>query len=97
MIATSPTFMFWDLILRYQTLIHIFIRAHRQKNFPLYMNVLEELTPLFFVLDHVNYARWVSVHIRDMKSLPQPIKEEFESRGKLGRFKNQQRLFCNSV
>ena len=81
MIDKSPTFMFWDLILRCQTFIHIFIRAHRQKNFPFYMNVLEELTPLFFALDHVNYARWVSVHIRDMKSLPQPIKEEFESRG----------------
>ena len=81
MIAKSPMLMFWDVILRYQTLIYIFIRAHRQKNFPLYMKVLEELTPLFFALDHVNYARWVSLHIRDMKFLPQLIKEEFESRG----------------
>ena len=81
MIAKSPTFMFWDLILRYQTLIHILIKAHRLKNFPLYVSVLEELTHLSFTLDHVNYARWVSVHIRDMKSLPQPIKEEFENRG----------------
>ena len=43
MIAKSPTFMFWDLILRYETLILIFVRAHRERNFHLYVNVLEEL------------------------------------------------------
>ena len=81
MIAKSPTFMFWDLILRYKTLILIFVRAHRERNFHLYVNVLEELALLFFALDHVNYARWLPVHIRDMKSLPRPIKEEFEIQG----------------
>ncbi len=45
--------------MRYETLILIFIRAHREKFFPLYVEVLEELTPLFFALDHVNYSRWV--------------------------------------
>ena len=70
----SPTFMYWDLIMIYETLILIFVRAHREKNFPLYVEVLEELTPLFFALDHVNYS-----HIRDMKSLPYPIKDEFEN------------------
>ena len=81
MIAKSPKFMFWDLILRYETLILIFVRAHRERNFHLYVNVLEELALLFFALDHVNYARWLPVHIRDMKSLPRPIKEEFETQG----------------
>ena len=75
----SPTFMYWDLIMRYETLILIFVRAHREKNFPLYVEVLEELTPLFFALDHVNYSRWMPVHIRDMKSLSDPIKDEFEN------------------
>ena len=78
MLKKSPTFMYWDLILRYETLILIFVRAHREKNFLLYVEVLEELIPLFFALDHTNYARWVSVHIRDMKSLPSTIKDEFE-------------------
>ena len=81
MLKRSPTFMFWDLILRYETLILIFVRAHREKNFPLYVHVLEELTPLFFALDHVNYSRWMPVHIRDMKNLPGPIKDEFEQHG----------------
>ena len=73
----SPTFMFWDMICRYEKLIFIMVRAHREKNFPLYIAVLEKLAPLFFALDHVNYARWVPVHIRDMKALPLSVKQEF--------------------
>jgi len=78
MLKKSPTFMYWDQVMRYETLVLIFVRAHREKNFPLYVEVLEELTPLFFALDHVNYARWMPVHIRDMKSLPDTVKHEFE-------------------
>jgi len=41
--------MYWDFILRYETPILIFVHAHR-KNFVLYVEVLEILTPLFFAL-----------------------------------------------
>uniref|UniRef100_UPI00358E5A52 uncharacterized protein n=1 Tax=Myxine glutinosa TaxID=7769 RepID=UPI00358E5A52 len=80
MCKNCPTFKFWDLITQYEILILIFVRAHRERNFTLYISVLEELVPLFFALDHVNYARWLSVHIRDMKSLPKAIRDEFETR-----------------
>ena len=36
----------------YKPLILIFVQAQREKNFPLYVNVLEELALLFFALDH---------------------------------------------
>ena len=78
MLKNSPTFMFWDLILRFETLILIFVRAHHEIYFPLYIGVIEELMPRFFALDHVNYSRWMPVHIRDLKSLPDSIKNEFE-------------------
>ena len=78
MLKKSSTFMFWDQIMKYEALILIFVRAHREKNFTLYVKVLEELTPLFFALDHVNYSRWMPVHIRDMKSLPATVKKEFD-------------------
>ena len=81
MCEKSPTFMYWDLILRYEMLILIFVRAHREKNLPFYVKVLEKLMPLFFALDHVNYSRWTPVHIRDMKFLPSPIRDEFEKQG----------------
>ena len=34
LLKRSPTFMYWDLIMRYETLILIFIRAHREKKLP---------------------------------------------------------------
>lgn len=73
-----PNFHFWDLILRYETLILVFIRAHREKKFYTYIEALEALIPLFFALNHTNYARWCPVHVRDMKSLPPSVKSNFE-------------------
>ncbi len=44
-------------------------------NFGLYMESLEAF--IFFALYHYNYSRWVSVHLRDMKSLPDEIEAKF--------------------
>ena len=53
LIAKSLTFKFWDMIMRLQTLVLIFvIRDHRERNFSLYVAVLEELTPTFFSRPH---------------------------------------------
>lgn len=73
-----PTFLFWDIILETELQILIFIRAHREKNFDLYVEALSSLMWLFFSLDHYNYSRWVSIHLRDMMSLPENTKSEFE-------------------
>ena len=77
----SPTFLFWDSIIEYETLVLLVVRAQRQHNFSLYVEALEDLMPLFFALDHVNYARWTPIHIRDMKSLPLSIAREFQKEG----------------
>ena len=77
----SPTFLFWNIIIEYETLVLIAFRAHRQRNLSLYIEVMEELIPLFFALDYVNYARWAPIHIRDMKSLPDSIAREFQREG----------------
>ena len=58
---------------------HLRQSSHREKKIPLYVDVLEELTPLLFALDRVIYAQWLPVHIRDIKSLPDSIKDEFEN------------------
>jgi hypothetical protein len=68
------------MIGNYEILILIFVRAHRERNFPLYVTVLEALIPLFFAIDHMNYSWWLPVHIRDMKALQKEIKHEFETR-----------------
>ncbi|XP_046544723.1 uncharacterized protein LOC124254923 [Haliotis rubra] len=69
MMQGRPMFKFWDLILQLETLVLIFVRSHRERNFHMYVEVMDLLAPWFFILDHTNYARWLSVHIRDMKTL----------------------------
>ena len=74
----SPTFHFWDMILRLEVLILIFISSLREGNFLLYVETLEALVPWFHSLDHTNYARWLPVHIRDMTSLSPAVKEDVQ-------------------
>lgn len=76
LLEKSPTFKFWDMILNLEIRILIFIKAHRERNFQLFVEILEVLAPWFFVLDHINYARWLPVYINDMKSLPDRIKDD---------------------
>ena len=63
MIKDSLTFHYWDLILKTEVQVLIFIRAHRERNFPLYIESLESLVYIFFALDHYNYSRWASIHL----------------------------------
>lgn len=74
--AQNPNFEFWNTILQLEILVLIFVRSHREKNLSLFIAVLEALTPWFFALDHPNYARWIPVHIKDMKTLPDDVREE---------------------
>ena len=46
-----------------------FVRFLRSKNFKLFAESLEEMLPFFFVLDHLNHARWLYVHLKDLKPL----------------------------
>ena len=67
MTKNNPTFEFWDKILQLELLMLIFVPSHRERNFDLYIHAMEALAPWFFTLDHTNYARWLAVHIRNMK------------------------------
>ena len=49
-------------------LLH-FVKSRRSKNFKLFVESLEKMLSFFFALDHLNYARWLSVHLKDLKSL----------------------------
>ena len=53
MISKSPTFQYWDTIFRMKVLGMIFVRAHREQDFPLYVESLKALVlqrSLFFHL-----------------------------------------------
>ena len=64
--------------LRIEKLFLTFIRAHRERNFNLYVQSLELIVVYYFALGYYNYARWILIHIHDMKSLPASIRESFK-------------------
>ena len=66
------------MIRKLEVLILIFIGSLREGKFQLYVETLEALVPWFHSLDHTNYARWLPVHIRDMKSLPPAVKNDLQ-------------------
>ena len=45
MVEKSPTFQFWDSVLRMEIIGLIFIRAHREANIPFYVESLHSLVP----------------------------------------------------
>ena len=61
-----PTFHYWMTVLNMQLLLMIFVRCQREGNFLLYLETLIQMVPWFFAMDHQNYARWISIHIKDM-------------------------------
>jgi len=52
------------MILRLEIMILIFIKAHRERQFQLFVETLQVLAPCFFALDHVNYSRWLPIFIK---------------------------------
>jgi hypothetical protein len=64
-----PQFHFWFIILQLEIQVLIFVRSIREADFLLYIDALTKIVPWFFALGHIHYARWISVHLRDMISL----------------------------
>ena len=77
-----PMFHYWLLSQKFEMLYLVFVRSLREGNFILYQQSLIKLAHLIFALDHHNYARWLSIHIRDMmnlKNIHPDIYREFSS------------------
>lgn len=80
----SVQFYFWSTTLRLELLLMTYVISLRESDFDLYVEILCKLIPWFFALDHVNYARWASVHVRDMISLEHmhpEVAEDFRKGG----------------
>ena len=64
-----PQFHYWSTTLNFQLTILMFVRSICLGDFGLYTSSIQKLLPWFFVLDHSNYAHWLSVHLCDMMLL----------------------------
>ena len=63
----SPTYQFWSNIIKVELILLNFLCSIRAGNFHLYLYSKEKMITM--VLDHYNYARWLSIHLADMKML----------------------------
>lgn len=78
MSAEHPQFLFWCRVLELELCVLQLVRSLREANFKHYSESLAQLAPWMFSLDHINYARWLSVHIRDMCTLSSKHPEVFQ-------------------
>ena len=62
-------FLYWNRVLFLELCVLQFIGAIREGNFPLCKKSLASLVPWMFSFDHINYASWMSVDIRDTSLL----------------------------
>ena len=72
--SESGTFAFWDEFIDMIEILLRFIRAEREAIWDLHIDALSEMIPYFFAYDRINYSRWASVYLADMKSLPNTAK-----------------------
>ena len=71
----SPQFQYWLLVMQLEEIVLVYVRSLREGNFTLYLAAICTLAPWFFALDHTHYARWLSIHIRDMATLENRLPE----------------------
>ena len=67
--AEQPQFKYWSVVLEMELILFQIIEPIRTGNFLSYRESLSMFIPWVFSFDHINCARWLSVHIRDMFSL----------------------------
>ena len=68
--SSSFMFKYWMLIMKFQINYLVFISSMRKSSFKLFVKVLISLIKWIFIIDHYHDARWISVHIQDLMSLP---------------------------
>ncbi|KAG1674196.1 Arachidonate 12-lipoxygenase, epidermal-type [Nymphon striatum] len=71
----SPVSQYWSIVLQLELLLNVFVLSLRQESFTMYLDALTELACWFHAMDHMNYARWIPVHLKDMAELPERYPE----------------------
>lgn len=65
----SPTFKYWLTVLNLEITLLSFVRAVRLGDYNKYKEAMKVMIPWYFIFDHQNYSRWLSVHICDSEQL----------------------------
>ena len=60
---------YWSLVINLHIEILVFVPSIRG-NFPLFVQSLRNLLKWVFALDHTNYAKWLTIHVFNLISIP---------------------------
>ena len=69
MASEHPQFDYWYKVWQLKLLFLQFFRSQREQSYAAYVESLGNITPWMFALDHYHYARWMTVHVRDLLAL----------------------------
>ena len=54
-----------------------YTRAEREGDWPLHIEAVTEMIPLFFSAGHIHYARYALFYLRSMESMPDDVRNHF--------------------
>ena len=66
-----PQFVYWSKTLKLEVLFLQFLHLQHEGNFPMYVEALGGILPWMFAMDPFHYAKWLTVHVRDLMLLEQ--------------------------
>ena len=68
------------------SLLLCFVRATRERNWPLHLECVREMIPAMFAYNHTNYSRYLPLYLCQMKCLDMthPEANDLLSRGEFG-------------
>lgn len=75
----SETFRYWHNFLNLVYHLENLIRSDREGNWSLQLQAIQDLLPLFAAFDSINYLRWCSLYLEDMRRLPQIAPEVYSA------------------
>lgn len=78
MSLTSPTFKYWIMVLCLEVVLLSYVRAVRCGDFEVYKDSICSMLPWYFLFDHQNYSRWLSVHLQDLEELHLKARDVFQ-------------------
>ena len=74
----DPNAEFWWQYMTMVSILLSFTRAQRDGLWNLHLYSFKRMLPYFFRYDHVNYARWGTVYLAEMSTLPPEVLLEFQ-------------------
>ena len=74
-----PTRKLWvDCLIKPTFIAHQFIRAEREGDILLREKCLKDMLPYFFAAGHQHYARYISMYLLEVKSLPSEARQDLK-------------------